>query len=113
MIITDFGSLSGAGDTLGRNLIARLDFAYPAFRGHWCVNVNEIGGTVEVTNSLLSGRMGFLLHITKLDAEGRKIVRAAGELLERYRVSREKGMDILKLLDGKRDFTGELVCDRG
>jgi len=116
-IITDLVGvpISGAGQTLGRNLIARLEQAYPAFTGVWRVCINEPGGVIEVTNLALSGRMGFLMHIAKIDPEGRKVVRAAGELLERYRIARSGA--ITKVLEGvleqKRDFRGELVAERG
>lgn len=110
-IITDSTGtpLSGAADTLARNLIARLEANYPAFVGYWRVAVNASGGTVEVTNMMLSGRWGFLMHINKIDAEGRKVVRAAGELLERYRISRARSASIK--VEGELDFRGELVHD--
>jgi hypothetical protein len=116
-IITDSAGvpLSGASMTLARNLIARLEHAYPAFTGYWRVSVNEVGGTIEVTNLMLSGRMGFLMHIAKIDPEGRKVVRAGGELLERYRVARSGAFT--KVIEGvfeqSRDFRGELVADHG
>ena len=102
--------LSGAGETLARNLIARLDSTYPAFAGAWRVHVNEQGGIVEITNVRLSGRMGFTLHLNKLDPEGRKVVRAAGELLERYRVTRAKAFDVRDLVL-QRDRRGDFVHD--
>lgn len=103
-------SLSGASQTLARNLIARLESAYPAFAGAWRVSVNEVGRTIEVTNLMLSGRMGFLMHIAKIDPEGRKVVRAGGELLERYRIARSGATTgILEGVFGQaRDFRGEL-----
>ncbi len=116
-IITDMAGvpISGAGQTLGRNLIARLESVYPAFAGAWRVCINEPGGVIEVTNLMLSGRMGFLMHIAKIDPEGRKVVRAAGELLERYRIARSGA--VRAVLEGvfeqKRDFRGELIADHG
>lgn len=111
-IITDSAGvpLSGASQTLANNLIARLEQAYPAFAGAWRVCVNQAGGTIEVTNLMLSGKMGFLMHITKIDPEGRKVVRAGGELLERYRIARSGAvMGILEGVFGQaRDFRGEL-----
>lgn len=106
--------LSGASATLARNLIARLEQAYPAFVGAWQVAVNEQGGVIEVTNLHLSGRWGFLMHIAKIDSEGRKVVRAGGELLERYRISRSRRIGIVldSLSEARRDFRGELVADR-
>lgn len=116
-IITDLSEapLSGASQTLARNLIARLNAAYPAWEGYWQVTVNESGGVVEVVNLALSGRWGFLMHINKIDPEGRKVVRNAGELLERYRISRSavKSVAFESLAVAKRDWRGELVADHG
>lgn len=114
-ILTDSSSvpLSGYAHTIARNIIGRLEEHYPAFTGYWRVSVNEMGGTIEVTNLLLSGRWGFLMHIAKIDAEGRKVVRAAGELLERYRISRARTTDVNmeNLIILPRDARGELVVD--
>lgn len=112
-IITDTSApISGAGETLARNLIATLELHYPSFTGFWRVTVNEPGGIIEVTNLMLSGRYGFLMHINKIDAEGRKVVRAAGELLERYRLSRSKIVTFDKIFSLPTDFRGEPVFDR-
>ncbi len=112
-IITDTSMpISGCADTLARNLIATLELHYPSFTGFWRVTVNESGGFVEVTNMMLSGRYGFLMHIAKIDAEGRKVVRAAGELLERYRLSRSKIVTFDKVFSLPVDFRGEPVFDR-
>lgn len=116
MIITDLRgyNLSGASDTLVRNLLARLNAAYPVFNGMWAIDVNEAGGTIEVTNDMLSKKWGFLMHVNKIDPEGRKVVRAAGELLERYRVSRSNNASVvIDSLAQPRDFRGELVPDHG
>jgi len=116
-IITDSTGtpLSGAADSLARNLVARLNATYPAFDGLWQVHVNEQGGVIEVVNLALSGKWGFLMHIAKIDSEGRKVVRAAGELLERYSISRSNRVGIIvdELNNAKRDFRGELVADYG
>ncbi len=116
-IITDSAGipLSGAAQTLANNLIARLEQAYPAFTGAWRVCVNEVGGTIEVTNMMLSGRMGFLMHIAKIDPEGRKVVRAGGELLERYRIARAGAFGKLmeQVIEQPRNFRGELVPEHG
>jgi hypothetical protein len=107
--------LSGYAHTLARNLIGTLEAHYPAFQGYWRIGVNEAGGTIEVTNLMLSGRWGFLMHIAKIDPEGRKVVRAAGELLERYRISRGRttNVNLDNLITGRRDARGELIPDHG
>jgi len=118
-ILTDLSGqpLSGYADTLAKNLIKRLNMAYPVFcdeasgQSLWCIKVNEPGGVIEVTNLALNGNYGFLMHISRIDPEGRKVIRAAGELLERYRISRGQRTNavLTDLNDAKRDFTGRLV----
>jgi hypothetical protein len=120
-IITDLSgqNLSGYADTLAKNLIARLNRAYPAFYDEasglslWRVTVNEPGGVVEVTNLALYGNYGFLMHIAKIDSEGRKVVIAAGELLERYRISRGQRTNtvLADINNAKRDFSGRITPD--
>ena len=112
--------LSGAAETMACNLIARLEHFYPSVtpilpEGAWRVAVNEQGGTIEVTNMMLAGRWGFLMHINKIDPEGRKVVRAGGELLERYRISRARtqGLRIEQMAAAPRNFRGDMVPDAG
>ena len=113
-IITDISMpISGYANTLARNLIARLELHYPSFTGFWRVTVNEPGGVIEVTNLMLSGRYGFLMHINKIDPGGRKVIRAAGELLERYRLSRSKICTFDSVFSLPTDFRGEPVFDNG
>jgi len=103
-------ALSGNADTLARNTIATLELHYPSFKGLWRVKVNEAGGVLEIINLALSGRWGFMLHISKMDSEGRKVVRCAGELLERYNVSRSKNVAVESILMLPRNYRGELVA---
>jgi hypothetical protein len=77
----------------------KLNTEYPAFSGYWVVTVNEIGGTIEVTNEMLSGKFGFLMHTAKIDPELKKVVRAGGELLERYNIARNRGLTMRKFLE--------------
>jgi hypothetical protein len=114
MIQSDVSAgLSGAAHTMAANLMARLEQAYPVFGGMWDVTVNEPGGVIIVTNSALSNKNGFVMHIDKIDPEGRKVVMYAGELLERFRISRSSR--VRQVVDdigaAARDFRGELVCD--
>ena len=113
MIVSDVASgFSGVTELQVNNLLDALDRAYPAFNGAWRIAVNEAGGVIIVTNICLSNRNGFIMHIEKIDPEGRKVVRYAGELLERYRISRAKHADVYsQIMAGARDFKGELVGD--
>ena len=86
--------LSPASMSLGKKVYETLCKYYPVFSEHWIVTINEHGGTVAVTNDALSGSMGFMLHTTKIDPEGKSVMRAGGELLERYAVLRYPNLDI-------------------
>jgi hypothetical protein len=57
----------------------------------WAVNVDWSQGVASVKNLLLSGDWGFLLHLTAIYSISeffKRLVMAAGELLERYDISR-------------------------
>lgn len=98
--------------TLRDNLLDALDRAYPAFNGHWRIEIDPIGGVAYTTNRLLSGKWGFVMHLNKIDVEGKKIVMNAGELLERFRVSRNPNADIYSILGMERDMRGDLLVDK-
>ncbi len=95
------------------DLLDSLDRAYPVFNGLWRIAVNDAGGVITVTNISLSNKNGFVMHIDKIDPDGRKVVRYAGELLERFRISRSRNADVVvnNITDAKRDFRGELVAE--
>lgn len=84
--------ISAAGELAeieeSKRIAEMLHRHYP---GHaWGVRCT--GGVAIVQNMALSGKWGFVLHSDKLqgpDAE-KRVMRAGGELLERYRISRAK-----------------------
>jgi len=80
--------LTGLSQSLAKSVLDTLYRYYPSVKEGWHVQVNEGGGVVQVTNNFLSGKMGFVLHVTQIDAEGKTVMRAGGELLERYSVLR-------------------------
>lgn len=105
-------------DMAGRRAAMELDLAkriaetlHREYPGHaWGVNVTK--GIIDIKDLSLSGSMGYTLHVLKLGADWRrKVLNAAGEILERYRVARGK-LDDDKLLILPRDFKGDLHCDR-
>lgn len=100
-------------ENLQNNLLDRLDTAYPSFNGWWRVAVDDVGGIVQVTNLLLSGRWGFVMKITSIDPEGRSVVRNAGELLERYNVSRAMKVDLNSIMYLPRNHRGDFEVARG
>lgn len=73
---------------LAKRMSEVLQRHYP---GHsWGVNVDGAGGVATIKNFRLSGNWGFVLHLEMFSASelDRRVVMAAGELLERYRLSR-------------------------
>lgn len=77
-------NLSACDEVLAKNVADTLNKHYP---GHlWAVRIEN--SVVHVFNLALSGRWGFVLHKAKIDPEMKVVMRAGGEILERYRVSR-------------------------
>jgi hypothetical protein len=73
---------------LAKSMSAVLQRHYP---GHsWAVNVDGAQGVATIKNFRLSGNWGFLLHLKQFSASEyeKRVVMAAGELLERYALSR-------------------------
>jgi hypothetical protein len=63
------------------------------YPGHpWAVYVDGEHGMAHIKNMGLSGNWGFMLHINFLEPDpnslDRKVMRAGGELLERYNITR-------------------------
>ena len=114
-LTNDLGStLSSTQLSLGKQILATLQKHYPAYAIGWDVSIAD--SVVYVKNTLLSGRWGFILHTQKIDPEGKAIVRAGGELLERYRQSRSRVLTFDQAMSGVReqafDFRGEMVAQR-
>lgn len=84
------------------------ELLHTAYPGHiWRVEVRQ--GLVTVHNLMLSGRWGFVLKVTSLDSNGKAVIMAGGELLERYNLSRAKRKAGVKneIVAINRTFTGE------
>ena len=87
-----------------KNIAEHLTKHYP---GHlWAIQVYQ--GLVIIKNLALSGDWGFVLHQNKMDNDGVDIVRAAGELLERYNLSRGRLIEN-QINDLKQDYKGEII----
>lgn len=79
------------------------------YPGHlWGVTVNLEGGIANVLNLALSGRYGFVIHLSKVMYDQKSLFYAGGEILERYRLSRGK-MVTNEMADLKRDFAGSTI----
>lgn len=95
--------------SLHNNIIKALRKAYPAFADTWKITIDTRGGIVQIRNMALSGGMGFVMHITRIDPEMRRVREMAGELLERYNVARGRALSIKKAMqDVKADGIGRL-----
>lgn len=75
---------------LARDAANMLNKHYPGFL--WAVNVNAdpTGGVMQIKNYTVSYKYGYTLHLTKLDVNMKKVMRAGGEILERARLARGK-----------------------
>jgi hypothetical protein len=98
-VFDDHGQVvPGAVVVLHNNMIKALRKAYPWAKDYWKITIDTRGGIVQVRNLLLSGEMGFVLHITKIDPEMKRVREMAGELFERYNVARGRGLSIQQAL---------------
>lgn len=88
------------------------------YPGHpWMIEVSHEQGVVMVSIPLFTGRHKYVIHINtlKTDPALRTVIRAAGEILERYRIPRNRFNvdDFLTALDGipkhQRAHHGKLV----
>lgn len=75
----------------------------------WFVEVSMEGGVAKIQSPSISNNYGFVVHIDKpREALERAVVRAGGELLERFGLSRERaaigGEEAIE-----RDIRGEAI----
>jgi len=68
------------------------------------------GGLIRIRHMQLSADRGMTLGVDDLTPEGAEVMRAGGELLERFNVSREK-YNRDKIRELPRKFTGEREHD--
>ena len=108
-IYDDHGTKVPPGVAVLHNaMITALRKAYPDWADTWMIRIDTRGGIVQVYNTAFSGNMGFVMHITQIDPEMRRVRNMAGELFERYGIARKKGMDINQALaDLKWNNIGE------
>lgn len=88
-----------------------LNQAYP---GHlWAINVRGEQGIATIHNLMLSGVWGYTLHLDKRYSASETIAaakRGAGEILERYNVSRGRA-DMERMSHMATDFRGHVIGD--
>jgi len=110
ILMTDQPQVAASDMVLAKNMAELLHKHYP---GHlWAVTCEN--GLATVRNMYLSGQWGFVLKIGQqysISAFDKAIVRAGGELLERYRLSRGAFSDA-QYHDIKTDIAGNLLADK-
>tara|TARA_R110000744_G_scaffold9625_4_gene30572 strand:- start:311 stop:703 length:393 start_codon:yes stop_codon:yes gene_type:complete len=106
----DMGQIvPGTVVTLHDNIISALRSAFPVWADYWKITIDTRGGIVQVRNLMVSGDFGFALHITKVDPEMRRVRDLAGELFERFNISRSRNISIEDAMrDVKSNGIGKL-----
>jgi hypothetical protein len=90
-LLTDAPQVSAYELTLAKQMADTLHKNYP---GHlWAVSVNAKQGMADIRNMALAGNWGYRLklvdHFTASDWD-KQVMRAGGEILERYKIARAK-----------------------
>lgn len=86
------------------NIAETLHKHYP---GHmWAVNIYQ--NVVYIYNLALSGDHAYVIHQDKMDNDGKMIIKAGGEILERYNLNRSRIKEN-QFMDLKRNFKGEII----
>lgn len=111
ILMTDQPQVAASDMVLAKNMAELLHKHYP---GHlWAVTCEN--GLATVRNMYLSGQWGFVIKVGQqysISAFDKAIVRAGGELLERYRLQRGAFRDD-QYSDIKTDIAGNLLADKG
>lgn len=94
-----------------RTMAEALHAAYP---GHfWAVSCDGKTGFADVRNLALSGNYGFRIRLSGIySASGfkRDVLKAGGEILERFRMDRSR-LNEDQLSGAQQDFAGRLKAD--
>ena len=114
-VATDSPELSANDLVMARHMADTLHRHYP---GHlWAVTCDGAKGIATVRNLMLSGSWGFVLHLpTTYSASewDKRVIRAGGEVLERFRISRA-GYDrtVDQMLSQPKNFAGHIQAELG
>ena len=94
-----------------KQMAEALHEAYP---GHlWAVSCDTRTGFADVRNLALSGNWGFRIFLGRVYSASsfkKTVLKAGGEILERYRLTRGR-FDDVQLSDLTEDFAGRLTAD--
>lgn len=87
-------------------------------RSPWLIDIKDFdtGGVITIRNLILSGTMGtvLLMKDVQSDPDLKCVIMQVGELLERYKIAREKALEIRESIYGMpRDWRGHAIADMG
>lgn len=96
---------------IARRMAEVLHTHYPLHL--WGVSADIHAGIAKVFNMRLSGQWGFIIKLATLnhDPDLKSVIRAGGELLERYRLRRGR-FDDAAYNDLPTDFAGNHLADK-
>ncbi|MGZ8317489.1 MAG: hypothetical protein ACXWVD_00160 [Telluria sp.] len=91
------------------------DTLHNHYPGHlWAVEVDGPNGVANIRDLMLSGRMGYVLRLVDIYSASefkKNVIRAGGELLERYRLNRG-AFDEAQYSGLKTNFAGDFAFDK-
>lgn len=97
---------------MSKNMAEALHLKYP---GHlWAVTCEGSNGIATIRNLYLSGNYGVILKLPAIysaSAFEKDVLRAGGEILERYRLKRGR-FDEAQYANLPTNFAGNIHCDR-
>lgn len=91
---------------LVHNVMLRLAKSFPGYE--WLVSSNDQTGVIDIYLPEIGGNYAYTLHIAKLDPHLKKVIKAGGEILERYNLRRTK-LSRAEMSDLARDFKGTAI----
>ena len=109
--------LTGAPDVAALDFNVAKDMAetlHAAYPNHlWAVTCEGDKGIATVRNLALSGNWGFVMKLSEMVTASdwkKMVIRAGGELLERYKLRRGSA-DQAAIADLKTNFAGHVIGD--
>ncbi|THF55925.1 hypothetical protein [Pseudothauera rhizosphaerae] len=113
-IATDAPQLDANDLVTAKHMADTLHRHYP---GHlWAVTCDGSKGVATIRNLMLSGNMGYTLHLPRIYSASewdKRVLMAGGEILERYRVMRAS-LDRAhsQIMTLPTDFAGRIAVER-
>jgi len=109
--VTDNPDINGNDEVMAKNMAETLHKHYPGQL--WAVTCDGRSGVATVRNLSLSANWGYIIKLQNLkaDHDGKLVMRAGGEILERFKVARERGIDLERVYELHQAPNGMPVFD--